>query len=274
MTKLLFFDSIYARKKRGVFFMKLKDLEFNINRAIINYYSYLYNVNISLNNNLDEKINIKFTSKDFISIMKLGEYFKYSNGGNCNSMETILDRIYRRDLRNLTEEEKVNLSTISSILSNIKNIDISTVHSIIDHNNDKYIIMYRKNSNISEYVFALKLSKVGANDYNVKEIITMSAIDELINKPNTYISVPKSSSYQKEGPIPSSVFDRLQRIAAMYVCLEDRDGSIKYVDDSEVTTKLGDIADAIHLNADGEPRTAKTPLTCKYLLEFTNKSKK
>ena len=249
MTKLLFFDNIYARKKGDVI-MKLKDLEYNVYRAVSNYYMFLYNRRFKLVTNTDDKFNIEFRVKNFLNVTELNEYFKHSNGGKLNDMSAILDKVTRGDLKKLEEHERLRLDTACSIISNISRINLNTIHSIIEYKNNVYVIL-----SIGDYIFGLKLHKYAENEYYVEDVLTSEKIDDIINKRDAYVSIPVKYDCKIIGNIPFGIMDRFKNLRNIYLWSNETKGFEKAELTEEDTSKrLSSIVDFIYLDDKGDPR--------------------
>lgn len=230
--------------------MRLKDLEFNVYRAIANYYTSLYNRKFELTTNADEEINLEFRVKDFINITGLNEYFKHVNGGKLNDMNAILDKITRGDLRHLTKEERQKLDTICSIIGNISKINLNTIHSIIEYKKEQYVII-----NTNDYIFALKLQKYAENEYLIKDIITSKVIDELINKNDIYVSIPVKYDCKIIGIIPNDIMSRYRNIKNIYMWSNETKGfESAELSSEDANKRLSSIVDFIYLDDNGDPR--------------------
>ena len=168
----------------------LKDYEFNVLSAIVNYYLSLCNRKIKIVSNTDDEINILFNKRDFAELTRLNKYYKHDNGGKCNELKFIFERILNGEEINISKEEEQRINNVCFNFHKIFDMNLNTIHSIIDYNGKKYIIVKGRYG-----IVTMELEEKSRKDgmyYVINRFVSENQVEKIINKKNAYISIPKS----------------------------------------------------------------------------------
>ena len=167
----------------------LKDYEFSVLTSIVDYYLSLCNRKIKIITNNNDQIDILFNKKDVCDLTKLNEYYKHDNGGKCNELKVIFERIINGEKVNIPLQEEQRISEVCFNFKKISNMNLNTIHSVIDYNNKKYILVNSRHG-----ITAMELeqkSRKGTIYYVINKFLSKKEIENLINEKKAYISIPK-----------------------------------------------------------------------------------
>ena len=190
----------------------------------------MYEMKTKIVDNDGKKMTVFFPKKNFLDFMRINHYYKLENGGLCNDIIVLKDKIKKGELRKLSIDKQNYLSSISKLLYNICPIDMNHINCIINNNGEKYLLMQNDES---KYILKLEQIRPNKNVYNVTEFLSAKNLKKLMEEGT--ISIPVTCGY---GDFFSYEDDEVEMVSLYDIVLKERlDVIKKYTDGGKEKTK-------------------------------------